>query len=336
MTTTNTNILTINAGSSSLKACLFSDGGATRKDFRYVSVQNIRDAFESLLKDLGDVVPTIIAHRFVHGGDIPEMARIITLEEITRLKGITHLAPLHMPANILGYEICEALFNCKQVACFDTAFHMTMPEISSRLPIPVELNFKRYGFHGLNYAHVANRLADVIGDAAYGNVVVAHLGSGSSLCLMNNLQSIDTSMGYTPAGGITMGTRCGDIDPGILIEMSKTMSPDTVSNIIFKQSGLLALSNGKSGNMHELCSLWTPDADFAIEYFCRSVAGGIGSLAAKVGGIDALVFTGGIGENSSYIRDIISDKLAFMNIKQIVVIRADEEQVIYKLAKQLT
>ena len=184
-------ILTINSGSSSLKADLFLPDGSRRK-FRYEhigqpGINNHAAAFDQLLAELGDAAPSAVGHRFVHGGDIVEAARLIDDAEHARLAGIEHLAPLHLPGNLLGVDACRERFDVPQIACFDTAFHATMPELSKRLPIPKSAGLRRYGFHGLNYAHVARMLPELLGDAAYGRVVVAHLGSGTSLCLMENL-----------------------------------------------------------------------------------------------------------------------------------------------------
>jgi len=221
-------ILTINSGSSSLKADLFLPDGSRRK-FRYEhigqpGINNHAAAFDQLLAELGDAAPSAVGHRFVHGGDIVEAARLIDDAEHARLAGIEHLAPLHLPGNLLGVDACRERFDVPQIACFDTAFHATMPELSKRLPIPKSAGLRRYGFHGLNYAHVARMLPELLGDAAYGRVVVAHLGSGASLCLMENLQSVDTTMGYTPAGGIAMGTRSGYLDPGVMLELAHCLS----------------------------------------------------------------------------------------------------------------
>ncbi|MCK9369682.1 acetate kinase [Candidatus Dojkabacteria bacterium] len=330
-----TKVLTINAGSSSLKACLFEeqlDGALTRQDFQFTNVKDQREAFTSLLTQLGNNMPSVIGHRVVHGGDTQAFATLVDDVELKRLKGLVHLAPLHLPANILGIQMCSDIFNVPQIACFDTAYHSTMPESSYRLPIPTELGFRKYGFHGLNYNHIAKELPKHVGHLAEGKIVVAHLGSGSSLCMMENLKSIDTTMSFSPSAGCVMGTRSGDIDPGVLIELSKSYTPEEVSNIIYKQSGLLALSNGESSEMYELTgSSYSDDAEFAIQFFCASVREAIGGLAAKHGGIDVLCFSGGIGENSSVIRDLIVYPLEFLGIKEVVVIPADEEKTIYDL-----
>ena len=345
-------ILTINSGSSSVKASLFEEDG-TRRDYRYGHLRDPHAGFEQLMKDLSDHTPDIVGHRFVHGGDISDAARVVDEQELARLQNIVPLAPLHLPGNLLGVALCREHFSVPQIACFDTAFHSTMPELAKRLPIPAAYGLRRYGFHGLNYAYIASILPDMLGTSAYGNVVVAHLGSGASLCLMRNLQSKDTTMGYTPAGGVTMGTRSGDLDPGVMLELAQRHDPVALRDIVFHQMGLLALSNGESSEMSDLLASSSAAAKFAVDYFCQQISGAIGSLAAKAGGIDALVFTGGIGEHSARIRSKICAPLEFMGFalnpganeaqavdleragsKPICIVAADEERMIYRLCLQ--
>jgi len=342
-------ILTINSGSSSIKASLFVADGS-RLNFRYEHLREHAKAFDQLMNDLGSHIPDIIGHRFVHGGEIVDAARLVDADERRRLENIIHLAPLHLPGNLMGLDLCRQRFDVPQVACFDTAFHSTLPDLAQRLPIPQELGLRRFGFHGLNYAYIATQLPKLLGDVAHGNVVVAHLGSGASLCVMENSISIDTTMGYTPAGGITMGTRSGDLDPGIMLELSKRYSSKQLTDLVFHQMGLLALSDGESSEMSELLDSDSKQAQFAVNYFCRQVRSGIGSLAAKAGGIDALVFTGGIGEHSAAIRAAICSPLDFLGFsldpraneaagtniadkrsKPTLVIPADEEAMIHRL-----
>jgi acetate kinase len=341
-------VLTINCGSSSLKASLFLNNGQ-RRNFHYPHLSDdkshsLQNAFNKLRSDLGADKPSLVAHRFVHGGEVADAARLIDDSEHLRLNNLTHLAPLHLPSNLLGVEICRKLFDVPQIACFDTAFHATMPAIARRLPIAKELGMHKFGFHGLNYAYIAKTLPGIIGETAYKKVIVAHLGSGASLCLMENLKSIDTTMGYTPAGGIVMGTRSGDLDPGIMLALAKRYNPEQLADMVFHQMGLLALSEGESGDMQDLLASQSTAAKFAVEYFCQQVRGAIGALAAKAGGVDALVFTAGIGEHSAEIREKICAPLAFLGVsidtslnnshathiaktgnKPVLVIAADEE-----------
>ena len=348
------NVLTINCGSSSLKASLFHADGS-RRNFRYERIRDnnphdLHKAFEDLINDLGEDKPAIVGHRFVHGGEIADAARLVDDVERARLGSLIHLAPLHLPSNLLGLDICRQRFSVPQLACFDTAFHASMPQLSQRLPIPAQLGLRRFGFHGLNYAYIAQTLPGIIGETAYKKVVVAHLGSGASLCLMENLKSVDTTMGYTPAGGITMGTRSGDLDPGVMLELAKHHSQEQLSDMVFHKMGLLALSNGEGSEMKDLLCSSTEQAKFAIAYFCQQVRAGIGALASKAGGIDALVFTAGIGEHAPQIRSKVCMPLAFMGFslddnlnqsgatsieqvgkKPVVIIPADEEIMIRDL-----
>lgn len=350
-------ILTINSGSSSLKASLFCADG-TRRDFGYGHIghgvlRDHDDAFDALMRDIGARLPDAVGHRFVHGGEIADAARIVDDAERERLESLLRLAPLHMPGNLLGVDLCRRRFAVPQVACFDTAFHSTMPEVSRRLPIPRDLNLRRFGFHGLNYAYIASALPELIGETARGRVVVAHLGSGASLCLMENLQSMDTTMGYTPAGGIPMGTRSGDLDPGVMLELAQRFDHAILTDLVFHRMGLIALSDGEDSDMAALLASRSQEARFAVEYFCRQVRAAIGAFAAKAGGIDALIFTGGIGEHSPAIRAAVCGPLAFLGFgldeeanrssrqrihgtasRPVLVIPADEEAMICRLTEE--
>ena len=349
MAVLNRPILTINSGSSTLKASFFSADGA-RRNFHYEHVCDPHEAFDRLMHDLDSDTPCAVGHRFVHGGEIADAARLVDAAERARLESLIPLAPLHLPGNLLGIDLCAQRFPAPQVACFDTAFHATMPELAKHLPIPNETGLRRFGFHGLNYAYIAKVLPGILGEAAHGKIVIAHLGSGASLCLMENLKSVDTTMGYTPAGGIPMGTRSGDLDPGVMLELAKHYSPEKLSDLVFYKMGLIALSNGESGKMSDLLASGSEHAKFAVRFFCRQARAAIGSLAAKAGGIDAIVFSGGIGEHCPAIRAAICDPMAFMgfavdaaanqsgltriartNSKPILTIPADEEKMIYGL-----
>ncbi len=346
-------VLTINSGSSSVKASLFSADGS-RRNFRYDHLRAHGPAFDLLMRDLAGRQPDIVGHRMVHGGEVVDAARVVDDAERARLEDVVHLAPLHLPGNLMGLDLCRQRFAVPQVACFDTAFHATMPELARRLPIPQDLGLRRFGFHGLNYAYVASRLPQLLGAAARGRIVIAHLGAGASLCLLEDLKSVDTTMGYTPAGGITMGTRSGDLDPGVMIELAKRYDPAQLSDVVFHKMGLLALSNGESSEMRDLLVSGSTTAKFAVDYFCRQVRAGIGSLAAKAGGIDALVFSGGIGEHAPEIREAICEPLAFLGValngeanrasassigsadsKPVLVVPADEEEMTRRLCLTL-
>lgn len=347
-------ILTVNSGSSSLKADLFLADGSRRK-FRYEQIgrggcKDHAAAFDRLMAELAGQSPQRVGHRVVHGGDIVDPARVVDEEELARLKNLVPLAPLHLPGNLLGIELCRERFAVPQLACFDTAFHATLPPQATRLPIPAGYGLRRYGFHGLNYAHVAQVMPDLLGATAHGNVIVAHLGSGASLCWMRELKSQDTSMGYTPAGGIVMGTRSGDLDPGVMLELAQRHDAATLRDIVFHQMGLLALSGGESSEMRDLLASSSAAARFAVDYFCRDVSGAIGRFAAQAGGVDALVFSGGIGEHSALVRANICATLGFMRIRldyaanaanaarieadgsiPVCIVAADEERTIQQL-----
>ncbi|WP_124948852.1 acetate/propionate family kinase [Sulfuriferula thiophila] len=356
--TTTAPILTINSGSSSLKASLFRADG-TRQDFRYEHIgqgfpHDHRYAFDALLRDMGSDQPVAVGHRLVHGGEVTTPARLIDDAERARLQQLVALAPLHLPGNLLGVDLCRAHFAVPQIACFDTAFHATLPPLAQRLPIASELGLRRYGFHGINYAHIAQRLPALLGDAASGNIVVAHLGNGASLCLLQNLQSVDTTMGYTPAGGIPMGTRSGDLDPGVMLTLAERYPPAELNDLVYQRMGLIALSEGESSDMAQLLASDSAAAQFAVEYFCQQVRGAIGALAAKAGGIDALVFTAGIGEHAPLVRTKVCEPLRFLGFqlnsnansgnalqistvdsKPVLIIPADEEGMIRQLVSTL-
>ena len=344
-----TAVLSINCGSSSVKASFF-DGNGQRRDFRYDHLSDPRRGFNLLLEDLSRHAPDIVGHRFVHGGEIAEAARRVDAAERKRLEQIIPLAPLHLPGNLMGLDLCEQQFQVPQIACFDTAFHAALPELARRLPIPQAYGLRRFGFHGLNYAHVTSRLPELLGEGARGKVIIAHLGSGASLCLLENLVSADTTMGYTPAGGIPMGTRSGDLDPGVMLELAKRCTVAELNDLVFHKMGLLALSDGESNEMKDLLESRSAAARFAVDYFCRQVRAAIGSLAAKSGGVDALVFTGGIGEHAPTIREAVCAPLGFLGFaldrsanragapnigrrdsKPVLVVPADEESEIRRL-----
>ena len=348
------NILTINSGSSSLKASLFLPDG-TRHNYRFEHIghgfpHDHHEAFAALLQQMNGLRPDAVGHRMVHGGSVTDPARVLDPAERQRLQELIPLAPLHLPGNLLGIDLCLAHFPVAQVVCYDTAFHSTMTELAWRLPVPQRFGLRRYGFHGISYAWVASQLPALLGELATGHVIVAHLGNGASLCHLHNRISVDTTMGYTPAGGIPMGTRSGDLDPGVMLALGQQMPHAALEHLVYHEMGLLALSNGESNEMSDLLASQTADAAFAVDYFSRQVRGAIGALAARNGGLDALVFTGGIGEHASQVRSRIVDGLAAWGFalhepanrqhqprieasgsKPVCVIAADEEQMICQL-----
>lgn len=308
-------ILAVNAGSSSLKAALIE--GAARRDFHYENITSVdhASAFKQLISDCAGAKIDLIGHRVTHGGETDEPARLIDQAELARLRALTKWAPLHQTFNLLGIEALCSAYPVPQIACFDTAFHRTLPALARRLPVPPVPGLQRYGFHGLAYASVARKLPELIGAVARQRVIVAHLGSGASLCLLNGLQSVDTTMSLSPLGGIAMSSRSGDLDPAVVFGLLAIQNADSVERQLYRESGLLALSDGISSDMRVLLASAEPAARFAVDYFCRDVTAVIGAFAAKSGGIDALIFSGGIGQHSAQTRARICAPLAFMGIR---------------------
>ncbi len=276
-----------------------------------------------------------VGHRIVHGMEHAQ-PEVITHELIDELHRISPYDMDHLPAEV---ELIEAFGRrypkLPQVACFDTAFHCTMPRVAKLLPIPRRFDargIRRYGFHGLSYAYLIEELARVAGeDAATRRVILAHLGNGASLAAVHEKKSIDTSMGFTPAGGVTMGTRPGDLDPGVAwyIMKSENLSPKQFNNLINHESGLLGISESSS-DMHDLLNSETRDARAAeaVALFCYQVKKWIGAFAAALGGVDTLVFAGGIGENAPLIRSRICKGLNFLGVELNEVRNAESADVI--------
>ena len=263
-----------------------------------------------------------IGHRIVHGMKHTE-PELITHELLDELHRIASYDPDHLPDEIKLIEIIrERHPKLTQIACFDTAFHSTMPRVAKILPIPRRfdaLGIRRYGFHGLSYSYLMEELARIAGkEKANGRIVLAHLGSGASLAAVYKGKSVDTSMGFTAAGGLVMGTRSGDIDPGVAWYMMKSekLSPKQFNALINHESGLLGISE-TSSDMNDLLSNQTNDtrAAEAVELFCYSARKWIGAFAAALGGLDTLVFSGGIGENSTEVRTRICEGLEFLGIE---------------------
>lgn len=263
-----------------------------------------------------------VGHRVVHGMNHSE-AQLITPALLEELQGLVAFAPQHLP---LALELIELISGrhpeLPQVACFDTAFHQTMPHVASQLPLPRDyeaLGLRRYGFHGLSCEYLMKELQQ-LGDpaAASGRVILAHLGSGASLTAVQNGKSIDNSMGFTPMGGLMMGTRSGDVDPGIVsyLLQTETLNVQQFNTMISQESGLLGVSE-ISADIRDLLALETHDvrAAEAINLFCYQVRKWIGAFSAALGGLDTLVFAGGIGENSSQIRERICAGLNYLGIK---------------------
>jgi len=359
-------ILVVNAGSSSVKFQVFAldrdgrmqreikgqvDGigsrprlratgaaGGTMADRAY-PIESVPDVSAALmlagawLRDELQLSPFAVGHRVVHGGPDYDRAVLIDHGVIARLERFTTLAPLHQPHNLGPIRSLAANFPAlPQVACFDTAFHRGHDEVADHYAIPGRLHdegVRRYGFHGLSYEYVAKALPQVAPDIASARVIVAHLGSGASMCAIHDGRSVESTMGFTALDGLPMGTRTGQIDPGVVLYLmtAKGMSADEVQSFLYRDCGLKGLS-GVSHDMRELQNSSDPHAAFAIDYFVYRVALHAGMLAAALGGLDAFVFTAGIGENSPKIRTRIAEKLAWLGVVLDPAANADGKTLI--------
>lgn len=279
----------------------------------------ISELLERLQSRFSELNPVAVGHRVVHGGR--EFASPVLVDAPVReaLGRLVPLAPLHQPHNLAAIDaIAKIAPDTPQVACFDTGFHRTQPRLNQLYGLPRRLSeagIIRYGFHGLSYESIAQKLPEHLGTASDGRVIVAHLGNGASLCAMNARRSIATSMGFTALDGLIMGRRCGSLDPGVILDLleNHAMSTSEVRHMLYRESGLLGVS-GISNNMLVLEASADPQAAEAIALFCYRAACEIGGLTAALGGLDALVFTAGIGENSSHIRQLICQQSAWLGI----------------------
>ncbi|MDE8652105.1 acetate/propionate family kinase [Novosphingobium album (ex Liu et al. 2023)] len=268
---------------------------------------------------LGEREVIAIGHRVVHGGTEFASPRLVDPALLERLEALCPLAPLHQPHNLAAIRAIATLRpGLPQVACFDTAFHHDKPTVAARMAIPRHLHdqgIRRYGFHGLSYEYIARRLAELDPALAAGRVVAAHLGNGASLCAMQAGRSVDTTMGFTALDGLMMGTRCGALDPGVVLHMQTQagMTAAEVEQMLYLQSGLLGVS-GISSDMRVLSASAAPEAEEAIDLFAWRAARETGALAATLGGIDGIVFTAGIGENHADVRSRICRRLAWLGI----------------------
>ena len=335
-------LLVLNAGSSSIKFSVFALGGAASLTRAFSGeVDGIGERPHFVAKDRAartlvdeypggaggsyghdDALAAILAwidgrtvgaavaaagHRVVHGGIRYTAPVLLTADVLDWLEALVPLAPLHQPHNLAAIRALAKLRpEVPQVACFDTGFHTTQRPVAQAFALPqalTEAGIKRYGFHGLSYESIASVLPDYLGGAADGRVVVAHLGAGASMCAMRERRSVATTMGFTALEGLPMGTRTGALDPGVILHLmsERGMSLAAVTELLYKKSGLLGMS-GVSSDMRDLLESEDPRAAWAIDVFVYRVARELGSLAAALGGLDALVFTGGIGEHAAPIR----------------------------------
>jgi len=338
-------ILCLNGGSSSLKFAVYGMGGPTEERILSGAVEAIgadggrvwlrcgdktlsdnsgsfpdhAEAIKTMfsaLRDQGVKDLAAAGHRIVHGGPLFTTPQKVTSKLKDALKNLVPFAPLHLPSQLAMIEAVATHYpDLAQVACFDTAFHSNMPEVARRFALPQELweqGIKRYGFHGLSYEFIVSKLGEEIGSRA----VIAHLGNGASMVALKNGSPVDTSMGLTPTGGFMMGTRSGDLDPGVLLYlMNKGYSADQMEKLLNHQAGLLGVS-GQSSEMKTLMEKrqTDPAAAMAVEMFCYQVRKFIGAYAAVLGGMDTLVFTGGIGERSAAVRAEICSGLEYLGI----------------------
>jgi acetate kinase len=285
--------------------------------------------------------PVAVGHRVVHGGPHLVAHQPITPEVLDQLRSATHFAPVHIPQALSLIVSAGSIFpSARQFACFDDVFHRTMTEVASHLPIPqryFDAGVRRYGFHGLSYEALVHHFGAQLPERA----IFAHLGNGASLCALRNRVSIDTTMGLTPTGGIPMGTRSGDLDPGVILYLLRTekLGADAVEDLINQKSGLLALSSGASDvkTLEDRARSNDPHATLALNVFATSVRKVIGAYIALLGGVDLLVYTGGIGEHSDYIRSAATNGLEFLGLTadKIRIVAAQEEQQIARHCRRM-
>lgn len=341
--------LALNAGSSSLKFAVFPAQGETAlatglvdrigpegtlkiKDAEGQPIEPAQGALTSHDTALATVIATLkrafpdlkiaaVGHRVVHGG-IHYTAPVVVDETVLEtLATLSSFAPLHQPHNISGIRAAmEAFPGVAQIACFDTAFHRGQPFVNDTFALPhryYEQGVRRYGFHGLSYEYITGEMARIAPHLMAGRVVVAHLGNGASMCAIYRGRSVASSMGFSALDGLPMGTRCGQLDPGVMLYMldQEKLNTAQIRQILYNESGLLGLSNGLSNDMRTLEAADTAEAHRAIDYFVFRVQRELGAMAAVMGGIDALVFCGGIGENSRAVRRRVCERLGWMGIE---------------------
>lgn len=253
---------------------------------------------------------TSVGHRIVHGGRLFHLPVVLTSEIVNELKQFIPFAPLHQPYNLQAVEsIAKSFPEMKQIGCFDTAFHHTHPLVADLFALPKEFTdagIKRYGFHGLSYEYIMHRVKQIAPAAANGRIIIAHLGNGSSMCAIKDGISIDSTMGFTAVDGLVMGTRCGALDPGVLLYLmqQRKFTANEIEKLIYKQSGLLGVS-GISSNMKTLLDDKSKDAQEAISLYIYRIKQNLGALTSIMGGLDTFIFTGGIGEHAWQIREAV-------------------------------
>jgi len=343
-------ILTLNAGSSSIKFALYGLGGGGPEEQAHGQIEGIgtrprftaetpagevvaerelaagadhEAALAGLLEWLDERFPGVtveaVGHRVVHGGPVYAKPMVLDDDAIATLAGFNALAPLHQPHNLAGIRAARAAFpHAAQVACFDTAFHREHPWVNDVYALPrryYDEGVRRYGFHGLSYAYIVHRLREIAPALVEGRLVVAHLGNGASLCAIKAGRPIASTLGFSALDGLPMGTRCGELDPGVVLYLlqSKGMDAKAIETLLYKESGLKGLS-GISNDMRTLEASDAPAATEAIDYFVYRLKRELGAMAAAIGGLDGLVFTGGIGEHSELVRRRVCADLGFLGV----------------------
>jgi acetate kinase len=388
-------VLAINGGSSTIKFAAFranaserilsgkvdrigdsntvlsaSDAARAQTQTVVIAGSNYREAARALMdwiEDWSGRAPfAAIGHRVVHGGARLDQHQRATADLMSELRRVQPLDPTHLPGEIALLELCWERFpDVPQIVCFDTAFHRRLPRVAQMLPIPrryFESGIRRFGFHGLSYMYLLEELRRIAGAAADGRVIFAHLGAGASMAAVAGGSPVDTSMAFTPNSGFMMGTRCGDLDPGVLVHLSRTepLTPDQMDDLVSHRSGLAGVS-GTTSDMRELISrrAHDPRAQEAFDLFCYAIKKQIGAYAAALGGLETLVFSGGIGEHSPEVRAAVCGGLEFLGLRvdpslnaqvngaaavisrsdshvAVHVIPTDEERMIARIAFALT
>jgi len=319
-----------------------SDGTSlSQRECIHESQSDALNALAAAIREHIDNMPLAVGHRVVHGGPNLRRHQIITPQVLDELRSATHFAPLHIPQALSLIAAAQSIFpSAAQYACFDDAFHQTMPEIACRFALPqryFEAGIRRYGFHGISYESLVHHFGRKLPKRA----IFAHLGNGSSLCALQNGASIDTTMGLTPTGGIPMATRSGDLDPGVILYLlrNEKLEADQLEDLLNQKSGLFALSSGEGDvkALEERARSNDPKARLALDVFAISVRKTIGAYLALLGGVDLLVFTGGIGEHSDHVRSSATQGLASLGLTadKVQIVPTQEERQIARHCREM-
>ena len=319
-----------------------SDGTSlSQRECIHESQSDALNALAAAIREHIDNMPLAVGHRVVHGGPNLRRHQIITPQVLDELRSATHFAPLHIPQALSLIAAAQSIFpSAAQYACFDDAFHQTMPEIACRFALPqryFDAGIRRYGFHGISYESLVHHF----GAALPKRAIFAHLGNGSSLCALQNGASIDTTMGLTPTGGIPMATRSGDLDPGVILYLlrNEKLEADKLEDLLNHESGLFALSSGEGDvkALEERARSNDPKARLALDVFAISVRKTIGAYLALLGGVDLLVFTGGIGEHSDHVRSSATQGLESLGLTadKVQIVPTQEERQIARHCREM-